>query len=72
MIRSICTYQDNGKRCGKQTRARRVHEYCRAHTLIVTGKRRPIPHQDKRKRSTVIQKTVEQIATPVLKKKKGK
>lgn len=45
MIRSHCTYQENGRRCGKVTRARIYHKYCRAHHLAATGTRRPIPHK---------------------------
>ncbi len=47
MIRSVCSYQDNGKRCGKVTRARRIHKFCRPHTLAATGSPRPIPHKRK-------------------------
>lgn len=50
MIRSHCVYQENGRRCGKVTRARIYHKYCRAHHLAATGTRRPIPHQTKKAR----------------------
>lgn len=50
MIRSICEFQEKNKRCGKVTRARRIHKFCREHTLTVTGNRREIPHQIKKEK----------------------
>lgn len=59
MIRSNCSYVENNKRCGKLTRARRPHKFCRAHTLTVTGTRRAIPHQFKKERQIRVKKVVE-------------
>lgn len=67
MIRSVCVYQENGRRCGKVTRARRIHKYCRVHHLAATGTRRTIPHQVKKAR---VIKPPKPIAVPVEKKKK--
>lgn len=67
MKRSVCSYIENGKRCGKVTRARRDHKFCRPHTLKATGIRRPIPHQVKKTRVIKPAKPA-----PVVVVKKGK
>lgn len=64
MIRSYCEFVDDGARCGKLTRARRIHQYCREHHKLVHGASRAIPHQIKKEKVVKPKKETTPVSQP--------